>query len=330
LTEANVSAFSEILPFFGVDASTCFMTVPVGGFNLIYHNLGKDVSFSVNTADKPDNSSLVLKDVTEAIRQAPDVARISKNSKQPLFVDDDDMKTFLTSASKGLTSDPSQRLLAVTANAAGVHTLTLKGPKRSEALTIWALKQRPVYKIAFRFVKYAGDWPPPGSTEKTLPNYSKGVARGRDDGIKYGRLLIQYYRHMANTPVVLQGSEDLGLRTPFGPKAKIQWYVDTLVPGRDKSADSTIFIVPYGDGFNGLSEIAIDPTHGIMVAENPTVVWAGEVGDSFQMVSTHELGHALGAHHKTIDGALMADENHKQGFVLDQDSLREINAPSRR
>ena len=44
-----MAAFSEILPFFGVDAAKGFMMVPVGGFNLIYHSLGKDASFTEKT-----------------------------------------------------------------------------------------------------------------------------------------------------------------------------------------------------------------------------------------------------------------------------------------
>jgi hypothetical protein len=44
-----MAAFSEILPLFGVDAAKGFMMVPVGGFNLIYHFLGKGAS----VADSP-------------------------------------------------------------------------------------------------------------------------------------------------------------------------------------------------------------------------------------------------------------------------------------
>jgi hypothetical protein len=76
-------AFSEILPLFGVDAAKGFMMVPVGGFNLIYHFLGKSTSFS-------NTGHLSIRDVTDDIRKAPDVWKISKNPKQPLFVDKDD------------------------------------------------------------------------------------------------------------------------------------------------------------------------------------------------------------------------------------------------
>ena len=81
-----MAAFSEILPLFGVDAAKGFMMAPVGGFNLIYHFLGKDASFSANT-----KHGLSIRDVTEEIRKAPDVSKISKNPKQPLFIDKDDM-----------------------------------------------------------------------------------------------------------------------------------------------------------------------------------------------------------------------------------------------
>jgi hypothetical protein len=72
-----MAAFSEILPLFGVDAAKGFMMVPVGGFNLIYHFLGKGAS----VADSP--GGLLIKDVTDEIRKAPDVSTISKNPKQP-------------------------------------------------------------------------------------------------------------------------------------------------------------------------------------------------------------------------------------------------------
>ena len=106
-----MAAFSEILPLFGVDAAKGFMMAPVGGFNLIYHFLGKDASFSANT-----KHGLSIRDVTEEIRKAPEVSKISKNPKQPLFVDKDDMTAFLQAAFHGLSNDQSQRLLAVTAN----------------------------------------------------------------------------------------------------------------------------------------------------------------------------------------------------------------------
>ncbi len=42
-----VGIFSEVQPLFGVDAAGDFMMVLVGGFNLIYHSLGKCASFTV-------------------------------------------------------------------------------------------------------------------------------------------------------------------------------------------------------------------------------------------------------------------------------------------
>ena len=131
-----MAAFSEILPLFGVDAAKGFMMVPVGGFNLIYHFLGKGASFADSLG------GLSIKDVTEEIRKAPDVSTISKNPKQPLFVDKDDMTAFFHAALQGLSTDPSQRLLAVTANSPGVHTVTVKASRRSESLDRMGARQK--------------------------------------------------------------------------------------------------------------------------------------------------------------------------------------------
>ena len=72
-----------------------------------------------------------------------------------------------------------------------------------------------------------------------------------------------------------------------------------------------------------------DPT-ALMVAENPKVVWVGVAGDPFQLVSTHELAHTLGSHHRKEDGLLMSDYYLKQSLVIDKDTLVEINPPFKR
>jgi hypothetical protein len=317
-----MAAFSEILPLFGVDAAKGFMMVPVGGFNLIYHSLGKGASLD----DSP--GGLSIKDVTDEFRKAPDVSTISKNPKQPLFVDKEDTTAFLHAALQGL-SDSSQRLLAVTANTPGVHTVTVKASRRSESLTVWALDRKPTTTFSFRYVKYTGQWPPPGETEKDADRYSRGVKRTKDEGAKYAKLISQLLLHQANVSVELKSSEDLGLTTPFGPKASNAWFKERLLPNRDKAADRTIFVVPQIDGAEGRSMIDKDPT-GLMVADNPQVVWAGNAGDPFQLVATHELAHTLGSKHRQVEGLLMSDYYLKQGLLIDKDTLNEINPPPKK
>jgi hypothetical protein len=314
-----VGFLSEILPLFGVDAARGFMMVPVGGFNLIYHSLGKGASFTVSPGP------LSIRDVTDEIRKAPDVSTISKNPKQPLFVDKDDMTAFLGAAFQGLSTDPSQRLLAVTANNRGVHTVTLTGSRHKESLIVWALNERPT-TISFRYVKYTGPWPPPGATEKDAGRYSQGVARTKDEGEKYAKLVSQLLRHQANISVKLQSSDDFPLDTTFGRSATNVWFKERLLPRRDKGADTTIFVVPAIDGSEGRSMIDNDPS-ALMVAEKPIVVWAGDAGDPFQLVTTHELAHTLGGHHRKEEGLLMSDYNSKQGLLIDKDTLAEINSP---
>jgi hypothetical protein len=318
-----VGFLSEILPLFGVDAARGFMMVPVGGFNLIYHSLGKGASFAFT----PDTGHLSIRDVTDEIRQAPHVLTISKKLKQPLFVDQDDMTAFLHAAFQGLSTDQSQRLLAVTANSRGVNTVTLTGSRHTESLTVWALNERPT-TISFRYVKYTGQWPPPGATEKDLGRYSQGVSRTKDEGEKYAKLVSELLRHQANISVKLQSSDDIGLDTPFGKAASNVWFKERLLPKRDKDADTTIFVVPLIDGAEGRSMIDNDPT-ALMVAEKPTVVWAGNAGDPFQLVATHELAHTLGSHHRKEEGLLMSDYYLKQGLLIDKDTLAEINPPSK-
>ncbi len=317
-----MAAFSEILPLFGVDAAKGFMMVPVGGFNLIYHFLGKGASI----ADSP--GGLSIKDVTDEVRKAPDVSTISKNPKQPLFVDKDDMTAFFHAALQGL-SDPSQRLLAVTANAPGVHTVTVTASRRSESLTVWALDKKPTTTFSFRYVKYTGQWPPPGATEKDADRYSQGVKRTKDEGEKYAKLISLLLLHQANVSVELKTSDDLGLTTPFGKRASNIWFKERLLPNRDKAADRTIFVVPQIDGAEGRSMIDNDPT-ALMVAENPQVVWTGNAGDPFQLIATHELAHTLGSKHRKDEGLLMSDYYLKQSLLIDKDTLNEINPPPKK
>jgi hypothetical protein len=315
-----VGIFSEILPLFGVDAARGFMMVPVGGFNLVYHSLGKGASLAFS----PDDGHLSIRDVTDEIRNAPHVSTISKNPKQPLFVDNDDMTAFLAAAFQGLSTDPSQRLLAVTANSRGVHTVILASSRHKESLTVWALNDKPT-TISFRYVKYTGQWPPPGATDRDVGRYSRGVARTKDEGEKYAKLVSQLLRHQANISVELKSSDDLGLETAFGKTASNVWFKERLLPNRDKGADTTIFVVPAIDGAEGRSMIDNDRT-ALMVAEKPIVVWAGTAGDPFQLVTAHELAHTLGGNHRKDEGLLMSNYNHKQGLLIDKDTLSEINS----
>jgi hypothetical protein len=98
---------------------------------------------------------------------------------------------------------------------------------------------------------------------------------------------------------------------------------------RDKSADTTIFVVPFIDGAEGRSMIDNDTT-ALMVAENPKVGWVGDAGDPFQLVAAHELAHTLGSHHRKEEGLLMSDYYLKQGLLIDKDTLVEINPPFKR
>jgi hypothetical protein len=315
-----VGIFSEVLPLFGVDPARDFMMVPVGGFNLIYHSLGKGASFTVSPGP------LSIRDVTDEIRKTPDVSSISKSPKQPLFVDKDDTTAFLHAAFQGVSTDPSQRLLAVAASTRGVHTVTVTGPRHSGSLTVWALNERST-TISFRYVKYTGQWPPPGATENDTGRYSQGVTRTKDEGEKYAKLVSQLLRHQANISVELKSSDDLKLVSPFGKAASNVWFKERLLPNRDKGADTTICVVPAIDGSEGRSMIDNDPT-ALMVAEKPIVVWAGSEGDPFQLVAAHELTHTLGSGgHRKGDGLLMSDYNSKQSLLIDKDTLAQINSP---
>jgi hypothetical protein len=319
-----MATFSEILPLFGADVARSFMMVPVGGFNMIYHWFGKGASFSVRPGP------LSIRDITDEIRKAPDVSKIFKSPKQPLFVDKDEMTAFLHAALQGLSTDPSQRLLAVSADARGVHTVKPTGSRQSGSLTVWALIERPPTTISFRYVRYTGTWPPPGAkTQEDLNRYSLGVKRKRDEGEKYAKLVSQILRHQANVSIEFKSSEYLDLPTPFGPVATNVWFKETLMPHRDKDAATTIFVVPSIQGAEGRSMIDNDPS-GLMVSDKPVVVWAGDKGDPFQLVATHELIHTLGSHHRNVDGLLMSDDRFKQSLLIDKDTLDEINPPSKR
>jgi hypothetical protein len=74
-----------------------------------------------------------------------------------------------------------------------------------------------------------------------------------------------------------------------------------------------------------------------MVAQKPTVVWSGDKNldsfaddadiDAFLYVAAHELAHALGGHHQDADGLLLSGPSHKQSFLIDPDTLTQINPP---
>jgi hypothetical protein len=331
LTRGEMAVFFEILPWFGMDAARAFMVAPVGGFNLFYHSLGEGTTFKVSTGkNNNDHTSLSIVDVTEGIRKAPDISKITKNPKQPLFVDGDDMTGFLRAASKGLTSDPSRRLCAITAKTLGIHDVTLTSKRgQSELLTVWALNEGQTTKISFRYLKYSGTWPPPGSNENNRDSYSKGVSRTKEDGLKYSQLLTRYYRHQTNIPLVFQSSEIIEVNTPFGKAITNGWYNEHLKPNLDKNADRTIFVVPSLPDAAGKSKIDNDPT-GIMVAENPVIAWEGDAGDPFLLTAAHELAHTLGAGHQKEIGLLMTNYDGKQNFVMDRNTLVAINPPFQR
>jgi hypothetical protein len=312
--EAKEMAFSEILPFFGVYADERVVVAPLGGFNLIYHSLGplRDIRAEAN---------VVAKDVTDAIRKAPDFTQISK-TLNPLFVDKDDANAFAHAASLGLPSDNSRRLLAVYPSRTGSFSVKLIGARETDTITVLGCKPRPA-TIAFRYLKYTGPWPP-GEDEA---RYSRGTTRMKDEGGKYARLVDQILRHQAMITVSLQSSEDVGLDKAFGPAVINNFFKETLKPKRDQKANVTVFVVPKIDGAEGRE--FPDDTSSVMVAEKPTLVLTdNNPVDNFALVSAHELAHALGASHRNKDGLLMSDFNRKQNLLVDQETLKEINSPT--
>jgi hypothetical protein len=320
-----VATFSEILPLFGVDAKRASMMVPVGGFNLIFHSLGKDVNFAVNAGKNVANSRLPIKDITDQFRKSPDISKIFNHPTSSMFVDKADMTAFMQAAARSLTTDPSQRLLAISANTIGLYTVTLKTASRQETLTVRGLKERPT-KISFRYVKYSGSSPPPDGA-------SKGTTRTKGEGQSFADLLNKYFRHQANISVTLKSSDDLGIDTDFGGAFDDGMFDRLLASKFDKDADTTVFVVPFIKGKEGVKK----SPRAVMVAEKPKVVWSGDKGldsftgdadvDAFLYVSAHELAHALGGHHEDTDGLLLSGPSHKQSFLIDPDTLTQINPP---
>jgi hypothetical protein len=104
----------------------------------------------------------------------------------------------------------------------------------------------------------------------------------------------------------------------------------------DKDADTTVFVVPFIKGKEGVKK----SPRAVMVAEKPKVVWSGDKGldsftgdadvDAFLYVSAHELAHALGGHHEDSDGLLLSGPTHNQSFLIDPDTLTQINPPFKR
>ncbi len=323
-----MATFSEILPLFGVDAKRASMMVPVGGFNLIFHSLGKGVKFSVNAGKNPADSRLPIKDITDEFSKSPDISKIFSHPSSSMFVDKADMTAFMQAAARGITTDASQRLLAISANAIGLYTVHLKTASRQETLTVRGLNPRPT-KISFRYVKYTGSSPLPDGA-------SKGTTRGKGEGQGFADLLNKYFRHQANIPVTLQSSEDFPIDKPFGGTFDDGMF-DRLLDGNfDKDANTTVFVVPNIKGKEGVKK----SPRAVMVAEKPKVAWSGDKSvdsfagddavDAFLFVSAHELAHALGGHHEDSEGLLLSGPDHKQSFLIDPDTLTQINPPFKR
>jgi Matrixin len=310
-------AFSEILPFFGVNADERFIVAPVGGFNLVYHSLGP-------LRDIQADGSVVAKDVTDAVRKAPDLTQTSK-APNPLFVDKDDMKAFAQAVSLGLQSDKSRRLLAVYPRQIGSYSVKLFGARETDTITVLASNPKPA-TISFRYLKYTGPWPPEGAG-KDDDRYSKGVKRTKAEGSQYAKLVDQILRHQAMVTVTLQSSEDVGFDKGFGPVVSSNFFKEKLRSNHDQAANVTIFVVPRIDGAEGRE--FPDDTSSVMVAEQPMLALTGKNSvDNFALVAAHELAHALGASHKDKEGLLMSDYNHKQNLLVDRKTLFEINSPA--
>jgi hypothetical protein len=327
-----LAIFSEILPLFGVDAKRASMMVPVGGFNLIYHFLGKGVKFAVNAGKNHADNRLPIKDITDQFRKTPDITKIFNHPSSSMFVDNEDMTALMQAAARNLTTDPSQRLLAISANKIGLYTVTLRATNRTETLTVRGLTERPT-KISFRYVKYTGASPPSGATE---PTTSKGTTRTKGEGQGFADLLNRYFRHQANISVTLKSSDDLGIDTAFGGTFDDDMFDRLLGSKFDKDADTTVFVVPFIKDKEGVKK----SPRAVMVAQKPMVVWSGDKGldsftgdadvDGFLYVSAHELAHALGGHHEDSDGLLLSGPKHNQSFLIDPDTLTQINPQYKR
>ena len=326
-----MSAFDEILPLFGVDGAKGSMRVPVGGFNLIFHSLGKEPSVSASAGKNSASGRLSIVDVTDEMRKKPDLSHRFKKLS-PLFVDKDDQTAFLQAAAHKLTNDPGQRLVAVSAQTLGIYTVKLAGSRRQETLTVSAINERPA-KVSFRYVKYTGEWPPPGADQRSLGNYSRGTSRAKTEGAAFAELLNKYFKHQANVAISLQNSDDIGIDKPFGKTLNRSFFDNNLKDKFDKSADITIFVVEFIEGAEGVKQTS----QAVMVAQKPQVVWSGNKGidsftgdaavDNFLFVCAHELAHALGSGHRSDGGLLMSDFNFKQSFLIDNQTITEINPP---
>ena len=309
-------AISEILPFFGVYAKSGAVVAPIGGFNLIYHSLGRLRDIGSKKGD------VTAKDITDSFRKAPDFAQVAK-TPNPLFSDDKDSKAFAQAALTGLGS---QRLLAVFPHTKGAHKVNLVGARESQTITVISVAPRPA-KISFRYLKYTGPWPPDGPGTDAS-RFSQGVSRTKGEGADYADKVDKILRHQAVVTVTLQSSEDVNISTPFGPQVVNDFFKGTLRPLADKAADVTIFVVPAIAGAYG-REFPEDRS-SVMVAEKPKVILLDTslVVDEFATIAAHELAHALGAPHNYMtDGLLMSGPEQKQGLLLDQDGVASINSP---
>jgi len=65
------------------------------------------------------------------------------------------------------------------------------------------------------------------------------------------------------------------------------------------------------------------------ISKNPKQPLFVDKDDPLQFVATHELARTLGSHHRKDEGLLMSDYYLKQGFLIDKDTLAEINPPSK-
>lgn len=265
--------FYQIDDYFGVDVrgTPPSIMVPLNDFNLIVHDFGPNAFRS-----PPDG--LTILDITDDLKATANAAQ--KLSR--VLGGAADLKNINDRLAQAKIKAPnlggSRRLVAITSKLKRDFTLTVG----SQTFVV-AVRGPRKFNVSFWVFTYTG--------EKDVPGYWPGISPGVDDAWGYVNALNSYFYPQANIVFDIMNARawerDAWPDAGFSKKSARE-IGPTMI---DRSADWTIFVVPYvnlvdseGSAFSG------DATW-IPFAPSSLGLVAGL--DSFIATLGHEMVHAL-------------------------------------
>ena len=139
-----MARFVQMLPKSGIFADQNFMTVPKGGFNLIYLRDGKD--FDITHDNRIDVHEVTFGEVDT-------IAKAYMSTRAAGSDGADRLLRLRTVMFDSVAAKAKGKLLQVRANGAGIPVLTARDGTHELRLDV-AIMKRKEYSVAFKFVKH--------------------------------------------------------------------------------------------------------------------------------------------------------------------------------